>query len=120
MSRLMLALKTLLAQVEIVNTFIFDEVDSGVGGRTIQKVAEKLAKISLNKQVLCITHNASVAAYAEEHFGIIKEISGQRTFTRVQRLEVEERIEELSRMLGGGPTEIIQKHARELWESVHG
>ncbi|MFZ3371512.1 MAG: DNA repair protein RecN [Desulfitobacteriaceae bacterium] len=118
MSRLMLALKTLLAQVELVDTFIFDEVDSGVGGLTIQKVAEKLAKISLNKQVLCITHNASVAAYAEEHFGIIKEISGQRTFTRVQRLEVEERIEELSRMLGGGATEITLKHARELWESV--
>ncbi|MHB8124090.1 MAG: DNA repair protein RecN [Desulfitobacteriaceae bacterium] len=118
MSRLMLALKTLLAQVEIVDTFIFDEVDSGVGGRTIQKVAEKLAKISLSKQVLCITHNASVAACSMEHFGIVKEISGQRTYTRVQCLEDEERIEELARMLGGGPTEIINKHARELWNSV--
>ncbi len=118
MSRLMLAMKTLLAQVELVDTFIFDEVDSGVGGRTIQKVAEKLAMISLSKQVLCITHNASVAAYAEEHFGIVKEVSAQRTFTRVQRLEVEDRIEELVRMLGGGSTEIIQKHARELLNSV--
>ncbi len=118
MSRLMLALKTLLAQVEIVDTFIFDEVDSGVGGRTIQKVAEKLAKISLSKQVLCITHNASVAAYSDEHFGIVKEISGQRTFTCVERLGDEARIEELARMLGGGPTEITQKHARELWISV--
>ncbi|HWQ89848.1 MAG TPA: DNA repair protein RecN [Desulfitobacteriaceae bacterium] len=118
MSRLMLALKTLLAQAEKVDTFIFDEVDSGVGGRTIQKVAEKLAHISESKQVLCITHNASVAARSREHFGIFKETDGQRTYTRVRHLGEEERIEELARMLGGGPTEITHKHARELWHSV--
>jgi DNA repair protein RecN (Recombination protein N) len=118
MSRLMLALKTIMAQAEKVDTFIFDEVDSGVGGRTIQKVAEKLARISQNKQVLCITHNASVAAHGEEHFAIIKEINGQRTCSRVQCLKGEERIEELARMLGGGPKEIIHKHARELLNLV--
>jgi DNA repair protein RecN (Recombination protein N) len=119
MSRLMLALKSILAQAEKVDTFIFDEVDSGVGGRTIQKVAEKLIRISQNKQVLCITHNASVAAHAVEHFGIIKETHGQRTCSRVQYLKDEERIEELARMLGGGPKEIIQEHARELLRSVN-
>jgi DNA repair protein RecN (Recombination protein N) len=116
MSRLMLALKTLLAKAEKVDTFIFDEVDSGVGGRTIQKVAEKLAHISESKQVLCITHNAAVAAHSREHFGIFKETDGQRTYTKVQHLEGEERIEELARMLGGGPAEITRKHARELWQ----
>jgi DNA replication and repair protein RecN len=118
MSRLMLALKAILAQAEKVDTFIFDEVDSGVGGRTIQKVAEKLARISQTKQVFCITHNAYVAAHAVEHFGIIKETNGQRTCSRVQYLKDEERIEELARMLGGGSKEITRKHARELWDSV--
>ncbi|MDD2234186.1 MAG: DNA repair protein RecN [Desulfitobacteriaceae bacterium] len=118
MSRLMLALKTILAQVEKVDTFIFDEVDSGVGGRIIRKVAEKLVGISRDKQVLCITHNALVAAHAAEHFGISKEIDNQRTYTRVQSLNKEERIEELARMLGGGTKEIIMEHAKELLSSV--
>ena len=116
MSRLMLALKSLLAKVESVGTFIFDEVDSGVGGRTIHKVGEKLAKIALNKQVFCITHAAQVAAFADVHYGIVKEVDGERTLTRVQSLSESERIEELSRMLGGGEAEIARKHAQELWE----
>jgi DNA repair protein RecN (Recombination protein N) len=119
MSRLMLALKAILAQAEKVGTFIFDEVDSGIGGRTIRKVAEKLVRISQNKQVFCITHNASLAAHAGEHFGITKDINAQRTYSRVQYLQDEERIEELARMLGGGPKEIIYQHARELLRSVN-
>ncbi|HWQ72513.1 MAG TPA: DNA repair protein RecN [Desulfitobacteriaceae bacterium] len=119
MSRLMLALKSILAQAEKVGTFIFDEVDSGIGGRTIRKVAEKLVRISQNKQVFCITHNASLAAHAGEHFGITKDINAQRTYSRVQYLQDEERIEELARMLGGGPKEIIYQHARELLRSVN-
>jgi DNA repair protein RecN (Recombination protein N) len=118
MSRLMLALKTLLAQAEQVDTFIFDEVDSGVGGRTVQKVAEKLVCIAKSKQVLCITHNAQVAAQAGDHYGIIKETDGQRTYTRVHLLAEEERIEELARMLGGGPAEITYQHAQELWQAA--
>jgi len=100
MSRLMLALKSLMSQVEKVDTFIFDEVDSGVGGRTIKRVAEKLEKIALNRQVLCITHSASVAAVADKHFGIEKTVVGDRTLTRVYELGEEERIQELARMLG--------------------
>lgn len=114
MSRLMLALKSLLAKIESVGTFVFDEVDSGVGGRTIQKVGEKLAKIGQTKQVFCITHSAPVAAFAEEHFGIVKEINGERTRTLVNRLDESKRIEELARMLGGSG-EISYQHAEQLW-----
>ena len=116
MSRLMLALKSLLANVESVGTFIFDEVDSGVGGRTIHKVGEKLAKIASNKQVFCITHAAQVAAFADVHYGIIKEVNSTRTRTRVDLLAESERIEELARMLGGGEIEITRKHAQDLWQ----
>ena len=116
MSRLMLALKSLLAKVESVETFIFDEVDSGVGGRTIHKVGEKLAKISHSKQVFCITHAAQVAAFADVHYGIVKEVNGERTRTQVEPLSEFERIEELARMLGGGEVEITRKHAQELWQ----
>ena len=116
MSRLMLALKSLLAKVESVGTFIFDEVDSGVGGRTIHKVGEKLAKIADSKQVFCITHAAQVAAFAEAHYGISKEVNGERTRTQVELLPELERIEELARMLGGGEVETTRKHAQELWQ----
>lgn len=120
MSRLMLALKSLLAKVEIVGTFIFDEVDSGVGGRTIHKMGEKLAKIALNKQVFCITHAAQVAAFAESHYGIVKEEIADRTRTQVNLLSEADRIEELARMLGGGEIEIARKHAQELWQRSGG
>ena len=116
MSRLMLGLKSLLAQVESVGTFIFDEVDSGVGGRTIHKVGEKLAKIAESKQVFCITHAAQVAAFAEVHYGIVKEVNGDRTRTLVESLPELERVEELARMLGGGEVAITLKHAQELWQ----
>ncbi|MBC2722379.1 DNA repair protein RecN [Desulfosporosinus sp.] len=116
MSRLMLALKSLLAKVESVGTFIFDEVDSGVGGRTIHRVGEKLAKIAQDKQVFCITHAAQVAAFADAHYGIIKEVNGDRTRTIVDSLSESQRIEELARMLGGGEIEITRKHAQELWQ----
>ncbi|MBP1759631.1 MAG: replication and repair protein RecN [Firmicutes bacterium] len=116
MSRLMLALKSLLAKVESVGTFIFDEVDSGVGGRTIHRVGEKLAKIAQTKQVFCITHAAQVAAFAESHYGINKEVNGTRTRTLVDSLSESERLEELARMLGGGEIEITRKHAQELWQ----
>ncbi|MDQ7095806.1 DNA repair protein RecN [Desulfosporosinus sp. PR] len=116
MSRLMLALKSLLAKVESVGTFVFDEVDSGVGGRTIHKVGEKLAGIAQSKQVFCITHAAQVAAFADVHYGIVKDVNNDRTRTMVKPLAEEERLEELARMLGGGEAEITRQHARELWE----
>ncbi|KLU66243.1 DNA repair protein RecN [Desulfosporosinus acididurans] len=116
MSRLMLALKSMLAKVESVGTFIFDEVDSGVGGRTIYKVGEKLAKIAQDKQVFCITHAAQVAAFAEVHYGIVKEVDSERTRTRVSVLSETERLKELARMLGGDEEDITRQHAQELFE----
>lgn len=101
MARLMLAFKSLLAKVETVDTFIFDEVDSGVGGRTINKVAEKLERIAGHKQVLCITHSAQVAACGDNHFCISKTVSGERTITKVDVLNEKQRVHELARMLGG-------------------
>jgi len=115
-SRLMLALKSLLAGLETVGTFVFDEVDSGIGGRTLPKVGEKLSKIARNKQVFCITHAAPVAAFADQHYKIWKEVVEERTRTRVEKLTEEERVEELARMLGGEEREITRRHARELRE----
>ncbi|MDR3288673.1 MAG: DNA repair protein RecN [Peptococcaceae bacterium] len=114
MSRLILALKSLLAQVESVGAFVFDEVDSGIGGGTIRKIGDKLARIAANRQVLCITHAAHVAAYADDHFGIIKESDGERTRTVLIRLEGEARVRELARMLGGDQGGIAYQHAEEL------
>jgi len=114
MSRLMLAFKSLLAKVEPVDTFIFDEVDSGVGGMTINKVAEKLEKISRSRQVLCITHSAPVAALADKHFAIEKIVVGERTQTKVIELKEEERVQELARMLGGEPAAFDL--AAALWQ----
>ncbi len=119
MSRLMLALKSLLAQIESVGTFIFDEVDSGVGGRTLQKVGDKLSRISENKQVFCISHAAQVAAYGDHHYGIEKEIVNERTQSHVKLLSEEERIRELARMLGGDEAQIALEHAEKLWKNIH-
>ena len=118
MSRLMLAMKSLLSQIESVGTFVFDEVDSGVGGRTIQKVGEKLAKIAQGKQVFCITHAPQVAAFGDHHFGIQKEIRDGRTRTHIQYLSEEERIKELARMLGGTEEAIALEHARNLRKKI--
>lgn len=120
MSRLMLALKSLFAQIESVGTFIFDEVDSGVGGRTILKVGDKLARIAENKQVFCITHAAQVAAFGDHHYGIEKEIISDRTRTQVQLLSEKERIHELARMLGGDEAQIALDHAEKLWKNIQG
>ncbi|NLI93560.1 MAG: DNA repair protein RecN [Peptococcaceae bacterium] len=114
MARLMLAFKSLLSKIETVDTFIFDEVDSGVGGRTITKVAEKLERIAQNKQVLCITHSAPVAAYADRHCGISKIVVQDRTITQVSSLNEKERVEELARMLGG--ESMALGLAEELWQ----
>ncbi len=116
MARLMLAFKSLLSKVETVDTFIFDEVDSGVGGRTIVKVAEKLERIAKNKQVLCITHSAQVASLADKHFGISKVVIGERTLTQVRILEEKERVRELARMLGG--ENMALGLAEELWRQA--
>lgn len=116
LSRIMLALKGLLAQANDVPTVVFDEIDSGVGGRTAVAVADKLAAIARRQQVLCVTHLPVIAAAAHRHFTVSKEDAGGRTVSRVVLLEEEERQQELARMLGGDTQEAALAHARELLE----
>lgn len=99
MSRIMLSLKVIMTE-DGISTMIFDEVDSGIGGETIVKVADKLLEVAKKKQVLCVTHSPQVAAFADNHFLISKIEVDNRTQTTVENLNDEERIEEISRMLG--------------------
>ncbi|RJX18683.1 MAG: DNA repair protein RecN [Desulforudis sp.] len=115
LSRVMLALKTLLAEVDEVPTLVFDEVDVGVGGRALQAVGEKLADIALHRQVLCVTHAAHVACYARQHLLIRKQTGPGLTRTVIDILDGEALLEELARMLGGREvTENTRMLAREL------
>lgn len=101
MSRVMLALKTVLADVDNIESLIFDEIDTGVSGRTAQKVAEKMSYISKNHQVICITHLAQIAAMADNHYLIEKTEKDNKTLTKVYDLTSEQSISELARLIGG-------------------
>ena len=115
MSRVMLAIKTLLADVDRVQTLVFDEIDAGVGGKAAQKVGEKLASMAQTRQILCVTHHAQIASLAAHHHQIGKEEANGRTRTRVVRLEGTDREEEVTRLLSGEHrTETAQGLAREL------
>ena len=102
LSRIMLALKNVLAENDDVTTLVFDEVDTGVSGRAAQKVAEKMAQVARRKQVLCVTHLPQIAAMADVHFSVEKGEREGRTFTAVERLSRRRRQEELARLTGGG------------------
>ncbi|WP_139489310.1 DNA repair protein RecN [Brevibacillus dissolubilis] len=115
LSRVMLAIKTILATTEQVNTLIFDEVDTGVSGRAAQAIAEKLAAVGKHRQVLCITHLPQVASMADAHFYIQKQVHGDETMTSITLMNEDERVNELARMLGGAEvTEKTREHAREM------
>ena len=115
MSRIMLAMKAVMAGQDEIDTLIFDEIDAGISGRTAQKVSEKMALIAAAHQVICITHLAQIAAMADSHFEIIKTASDQSTRTRVRPLNEEERIGELERILGGvSITKAVEENAREM------
>ncbi len=115
LSRIMLAIKTVLAGKDGIDTLIFDEIDTGISGRTAQKVSEKLAFLSTTNQVICITHLPQIAAMADAHFEISKSVKGQRTETAVKKLSEEEEVKELSRMLSGAEvTENVLNSAREM------
>lgn len=115
LSRVMLALKTVLADKDEVESIIFDEIDTGISGRTAQKVSEKMALIGKSRQVICITHLPQIASMADTHFMIEKSVQGQVTTTGIRRLQQEEEIEELARMLGGVEiTEKVLENAREM------
>ena len=117
LARIMLALKNVLAEDDGIGSLVFDEVDTGVSGRAAQKVAEKMADVARHKQVLCVTHLPQIAAMADTHFSVAKGERDGRTFTRVDRLSLEGRAEELARLMGGANvTEVLRVSARELLE----
>jgi DNA repair protein RecN (Recombination protein N) len=100
-----------------VTSIIFDEVDTGVSGRVAQAIAEKIYRISIDSQVLCISHLPQVAAMADTHLFIAKETDGNRTKTFVKALTEEEKVKEIGRMISGVEiTELTKKHAKELLE----
>lgn len=115
LSRMMLALKTIFSSSNGITSIIFDEVDTGVSGRVAQAIAEKIAAISVNSQVLCISHLPQVAAMADHHYYIKKQVEHNRTFTSISEMEEQERIVEISRMMSGAEiTDLTLQHASEL------
>ena len=117
LSRIMLAIKTVLADKDQTETLIFDEIDVGISGRTAQKVSEKMAVIARSRQVLCITHLAQIASMADHHFYIEKNVRDGITETSIRELSLAESEEELARILGGAQiTETTLKSAREMKE----
>ena len=113
MARVMLALKTVLAAEDEIPVLIFDEVDANVGGETANAVGEKMKQIAAKRQVLCITHLPQVAAPADAHYVVTKQIKNGRTISEIQLLNKKERVTELTRMLGG-QTDAARKHAEAL------
>jgi DNA repair protein RecN (Recombination protein N) len=115
MSRIMLAIKSATAAVASIPTMVFDEIDVGVGGRTAEVIGERLANLAKGSQVLCITHLPQIASLSGNHFCIEKRLLEDRTVVRVRQLSDEERVAELSRMLGGAkPSDTAVLHAREM------
>ncbi len=121
MSRVMLALKTILAGQDRIPVLIFDEIDENVGGQTAQVVGQKLSELAAYHQVICITHLPQVAVHGRVQFAVRKKTSGERTVSNVFPLDAAERVEEIARMLGGKDlTSVTLKHARELLEKAGG
>lgn len=115
LSRVMLAVKTVLAESDDIPTLIFDEIDAGISGRTAQKVAEKLDLIAKNHQVICITHLPQIASMADAHFEIKKAEQDGKNVTSIQRLSDKQSVQELARLLGGAKlTDAVQSNALEM------
>ena len=117
LSRIMLAIKTVMADRDAIETLIFDEIDVGISGRTAQKVSEKMAVIGKGHQVICITHLAQIAAMADHHFVIEKTVGEMDTRTDIRPMDEKESIEELARILGGAKiTDAVMQNAKEMKE----
>ncbi len=113
-SRIMLALKTVLVQVDEIPTLLFDEIDSGIGGKVGDVVGKKLKELSAFSQVICITHLPQIARFADKHFRVEKKVVDERTLITAKPLTAAEQVNEITRMYGGEETEIGLAHAREL------
>jgi len=118
LSRIMLALKTVLVKSDRVPVLVFDEIDVGIGGATAETIGKKLKELAATKQILLVTHLPQIARYADRHFSVTKQVKKGRTYTLIQALEDKGRIEELARMLGGEEiTDTVRAHATELLKS---
>ena len=113
-SRIVLAIKSVLSESDKVESCVFDEIDTGISGKAAISVGEKIKKIAKNHQVICITHLAQVAAYADAHYYISKEVEEERTKTSVKELEENDKINELARISSGNISDIAIKYALEL------
>lgn len=115
LSRMMLAIKTVLSKADFVDTLIFDEIDTGISGSAAGRVGKKLKELSSDRQVMCVTHQAQIAAFAQSHLLIQKNVENGRTYTHVSPLDDDGRIQELARIVGGEEiTDTARDHAREL------
>lgn len=115
LSRIMLAIKTVLAEHDDIDTLIFDEIDAGISGRTAQAVSEKLSVVAKTHQVICITHLPQIAAMADQHYLIEKEVRGEETISTIQALSYHDSVKELARMLGGAQiTQAVYDNAKEM------
>lgn len=120
LSRMMLAIKTVLSRHDIVETLIFDEIDTGISGSAAQKVGMKLREVSKDRQVMCVTHQAQIAAFADSHFLINKEFINDKTYTHVDKLDIDGRVHELARIIGGvNITQTALDHARQLIDNAN-
>lgn len=117
LSRIMLAIKSCLADADGIETMIFDEIDVGISGRTAQMVAEKIHGIGKNHQVICITHLPQIAAYANHHYMIEKKVEKDKTITTIKKLNKDQEVQELARLIGGVEiTDTVRKSAKEMKE----
>lgn len=117
LSRIMLGIKTIMAENDHIESLIFDEIDSGISGRTAQMVSEKMNELGRNHQIICITHLPQIAAMADAHFLIEKAVENKSTVSRIQRLSDKDSVAELARMLGGAKiTDTVMESAREMKE----
>ncbi|MDH5446138.1 MAG: DNA repair protein RecN [Gammaproteobacteria bacterium] len=118
-SRISLAIQVCTTQAAVIPTLVFDEVDVGIGGRVAEIVGQRLRKLAGNRQVLCVTHLPQVAALGHHHLQVSKHVDGNLTITQIQPLQIEQRVDELARMLGGLEiTEQTISHAREMIEKA--
>ncbi len=115
LSRIMLAVKSALADKDDIGTVIYDEIDTGVSGLAAGRIGEKLRQTARGRQVICITHTAQIAAQANSHLLIQKNVSGERTYTEIEPLDASGRVHELARMISGDKlTELALANAREM------
>ena len=120
LSRIMLAIKTILAKNASVETIVFDEVDAGISGATAEVVGEKLFSLAAFHQILCITHLPQIACQGENHFLVKKEVTGGRTRATITELTFEERVKEIARLLGGRiTTSHAMAHAKDMLGGNH-